>query len=90
MEPLFDGIAMLISGCKKTELFSVFDKNRACELNEVKTSKIRLAKFLKPRSLLSVNDCFKNEYNAIFGVFLQRLITATGLFITLLYLKKIA
>ena len=64
----------LISGCKKTELFSVFDKNRASELNEVKTSKMRLAKFLKPRSLLSVNDCFKNEHNAIFGVFLQRLI----------------
>jgi len=64
---------VVFSGCKKTELFSVFDKNRASELNEVKTSKIRLAKFLKTRSLLSVNDCFKNEHNAIFGVFLQRL-----------------
>jgi len=58
----------LVSGCKKTELFSVFDK---------KTSKIRLAKFLKTRSLLSVNDCFKNEHNAIFGVFLQRLVNNT-------------
>ena len=25
-------------------------------------------------SLLWVNDCFKNESNAVFGVFLQRLI----------------
>ena len=64
---------MVSSASKKTKLFLVFDKNRARELNEVKTSKIRHAKFLKPRSLLSVNDCFKNEHNAIFGVFFQRL-----------------
>ena len=64
---------ILFSASKKTKLFLVFDKNRARELNEVKTSKIRHAKFLKPGSLLSVNDCFKNEHNAIFGVFLQRL-----------------
>ena len=67
----------IISGCKKTKLFFVFDKNRARELNEVKTSKIRLAKFLKSSSLLSVNDCFVNEHNAIFGVFLQSLITSS-------------
>ena len=59
----YDKTKILNSGCKKTELYSVFDK---------KTSKIRLAKFLKPRSLLSVNDCFKNEHNAIFGVFLSK------------------
>ncbi|WP_235208357.1 hypothetical protein, partial [Saccharicrinis fermentans] len=38
-----------------------------------KASKTRLSIFLKPRSLLIVNDCFKNENNAVFGVFLQRL-----------------
>ncbi|GAF05640.1 hypothetical protein JCM21142_104383 [Saccharicrinis fermentans DSM 9555 = JCM 21142] len=48
----------------ETSVFSVFDK---------KASKTRLSIFLKPRSLLMVNDCFKNENNAIFGVFLQRL-----------------
>jgi hypothetical protein len=29
-----------------------------------KAPKTRLSKFLKPRSLLFVNDCFKNENNA--------------------------
>ncbi|GAF04951.1 hypothetical protein JCM21142_93674 [Saccharicrinis fermentans DSM 9555 = JCM 21142] len=57
---------VLYSGCKKTTVFSVFDK---------KASKTRLSIFLKPRSLLIVNDCFKNENNAVFGVFLQRLYT---------------
>jgi hypothetical protein len=33
----------------------------------------RFLKFLKPRSLLLVKDCFKNESNAVFGVFSQRL-----------------
>jgi hypothetical protein len=54
----------LYSACKKTLHFWVFDK---------KTSKTRLSKFLKPRSFLVVNDCFKNENNAAFGLFLQRL-----------------
>jgi len=52
------------SSCKKTREFPVFDK---------KTSKTRLSKFLKPGSLQIVNDCFKNESNEVFGVFLQRL-----------------
>jgi len=56
---------MIISVCKKTHIFFVCDK---------KTSRTRLAEFLKTRSLLIVNDCFKNEQNAVFGVFLQRLI----------------
>jgi hypothetical protein len=30
---------------------------------------------LKPRGLQVVNDCFKNESNAVVGVFLQRLYT---------------
>ncbi len=42
--------------------------------NHMKASKTRLSIFLKPRSLLIVNDCFKNENNAVFGVFLQRLV----------------
>jgi len=58
---------ILISVCKKTLVFFFFDK---------KTSRTRLAKFLKTRSLLIVNDCFKNKHNAVFGVFLQRLITS--------------
>jgi len=49
---------------RKLLFFLVFDK---------KTSRTRLAKFLKTRSLIIVNDCFKNKYNAVFGVFLQRL-----------------
>lgn len=54
---------MLFSASKKTKVFSVFDK---------KAPNTRLSKFLKPRSLLIVNNCFKNE-NAAVGVFLQRL-----------------
>jgi hypothetical protein len=50
---------------QENNYFQVFDK---------KTSKTRLSKFLKSRSLLIVNDSFKNESNAVFGVFLQRLI----------------
>mgnify|MGYP006879618216 CR=1 FL=1 len=57
-------VTPVFSGCKKTPCFWIFDK---------KPSKTRLSKFLKPRSLLIVNDCFKNENNAVFGVFLQRL-----------------
>jgi hypothetical protein len=53
-----------LNACKEILRFLVFDK---------KTSKTRLSKFLKPRSLLIVNDCFKNENNAVFGLFLQRL-----------------
>jgi hypothetical protein len=52
------------SASKKTTKFSVFDK---------KGSNTRLSKFLKPRSLQEVNDCFKNESNAVVAVFLQRL-----------------
>jgi hypothetical protein len=59
----------LVSASKKTCNFCGFDK---------KTSKIRLSKFLKLRSLQMVNDCFKNESNAIFDVFLQRLIRKTN------------
>lgn len=69
----------IISVCKKTVYFQVFDK---------KTSKTRLSKFLKSRSLLIVNDCFKNESNAVFGVFLQRLIISAILtFLVTLYPK---
>ena len=57
----------LFSARKKTILFSVFDE---------KTSKTRLSKFLNLRSLLFVNDWFKNESNEVFGVFLQRLTSA--------------
>ena len=60
---------MLDSARKKTKLFSVFDK---------KASNTRLSKFLKLRSLLFVNDCFKNKNNAVVDVFLQRL-DRTGL-----------
>jgi hypothetical protein len=49
---------------KKTTKFSVFDK---------KAPDTRRSKFLKPRSLQVVNDCFKNESNAVVRVFLQRL-----------------
>ncbi|GAF05276.1 hypothetical protein [Saccharicrinis fermentans] len=63
-------VLLIISGCKKTTVFSVFDK---------KASKTRPSIFLKIRSLLIVNDCFKNENNAVFGVFLQRLITKIDL-----------
>lgn len=52
---------LLTSGYKKTHDFSVFYK---------KVQKTRLSKFLNPRSLLVVNDWFKNENNAVFGVFL--------------------
>lgn len=38
-----------------------------------KTPTTKLSKFLKTRSLLVVNYCFKNENNAVFGVFLQKL-----------------
>ncbi|MDA3954387.1 MAG: FG-GAP-like repeat-containing protein [Bacteroidales bacterium] len=62
----------LITACKKTPRFEFFDK---------KTSKTRLSKFLKLRSLIIVNDCFKNESNAEFGVFLQRLISTVLLII---------
>jgi len=55
----------LLSVCQKTAKFQVFDK---------KASKTRLSKLLKPRSLLFVNDCFKSESNAVFDVFLQRLL----------------
>ena len=55
---------LLTSASKKTKIFPVFDK---------KAPNTRLSKFLKPRSLLFVNDCFKNENNAVVGVFLQRL-----------------
>ncbi len=57
----------LISVCKKTPGFVVL-----CQ----KTSKTRLSKLLKTRSLLFVNDCFKSESNAVFGVFWQGLITS--------------
>jgi hypothetical protein len=57
---------LLYSASKKTTKFSVFDK---------KGPNTRLSKFLKSRSLQEVNDCFKNESNAVVGVFLQRLIT---------------
>jgi TonB-linked SusC/RagA family outer membrane protein len=52
------------SASKKTKNSQVFDK---------KASKARLSKFLNPGSLLMVNDWFKNESNAVFGVFFQRL-----------------
>jgi len=55
---------MLFSASKKTTFFTVFDK---------KTPKTRLAKFLKTGSTPEAYDCFKNEHNAVFGVFLQRL-----------------
>lgn len=55
---------LLTSASKKTKIFPVFDK---------KAPNTRLSKFLKPRSLLFVNDCFKNENNEVVGVFLQRL-----------------
>ena len=58
----------LTSVCQKTPCFKVFDK---------KTTKTRLSKFLEPRSLLWVNNCCKNESNAVFGVFLQRLTKKT-------------
>jgi len=48
---------------RKTLEFSGFDK---------KASYTRLSKFLKTRSLLFVNDCFKNENNAVDGVFLLK------------------
>jgi len=52
------------SACKKTTIFQVFDK---------KTSKTRLSNILKIGCLPFLNDCFKNESNAVSGVFLQRL-----------------
>jgi hypothetical protein len=55
---------MLFSVSKKTKEFKVFDK---------KEPNTRVLKFLKPRSLPFVNDCFKNENSAVVGVFLQRL-----------------
>ncbi len=55
---------MVRSASKKTTKFSVFDK---------KAPNTSLSKFLKPRSLQVVNDCFKNERKALVGVFLQRL-----------------
>ncbi len=36
-----------------------------------KTTKTRLMKLLKSRSLLFVNDCFNNEHNAVFDVLFQ-------------------
>jgi hypothetical protein len=56
----------LNSASKKTTKFSVFDK---------KAPNTRLSKVLKPRSLQVINDCFKNESNAVVGVFFQRLNT---------------
>jgi hypothetical protein len=46
----------LVRASKKTTKFSVFDK---------KGPNTRLSKFSKPRSLQVVNDCFKNERNAV-------------------------
>ncbi len=54
----------LNSASKKTTKFSVFDKTGP---------NTRISKFFKPRSLQEVNDCFKNESNAVVGVFLLRL-----------------
>jgi glycosyltransferase involved in cell wall biosynthesis len=56
---------ILLNASKKTTKFSVFGK---------KAPNTRLSKFLKPRSLQVVNDCFKNESNAVVGVFLKRLL----------------
>jgi cephalosporin-C deacetylase-like acetyl esterase len=58
-------IFKIISVCKKAHCFWVFDK------------KMSKAKFLKPGSLLIVNDCFRNENKAVFGLSLQRLINAS-------------
>ncbi|MCF8362078.1 MAG: hypothetical protein K9G70_05595, partial [Prolixibacteraceae bacterium] len=52
------------SASKKTKEFSVFVK---------KAPNTRLSKFLKSRSPDSRDDCFKNENNAVVGVFLQRI-----------------
>jgi len=63
-------------------LSCVFKKTHVFFTSDKKTSKTRLAsflrvshrqEFLKTRSLFIINDCFKNEHNAVFGVFLQRL-----------------
>jgi alpha-glucosidase len=60
----------LLSSCKNTIHFGVFDK---------RTSKTRLSKFLKLRSLLILYDCFRNESKAVFGVYLQRILILTVL-----------
>ncbi|MCF6331739.1 MAG: efflux RND transporter periplasmic adaptor subunit [Draconibacterium sp.] len=56
---------------KKTTYFHSFDK-KASKTKPAPNCR-GLSKFLKPRSLLLVNDCFRNESNEVFGVFLQRL-----------------
>ncbi len=67
----------LYSAGKKTTFFQVFDKKSSKASPPEWQSRAgllsRWLSRLKLRSLHFVNDCFKNESNAVFGVFLQRL-----------------
>ncbi len=72
---------IVFSVSKKNAYIQVFDLSAKARQAGKNVSKTRLAKFLKPRSLLFVNDCFKNEYNAVFGVFLQRLFSILIVFL---------
>jgi hypothetical protein len=56
---------IIVSTPKKITNSQAFDK---------KALNTRLSKFLNPGSLPIVNDWFKNESNAVLGVFLQRLV----------------
>ncbi len=58
-------IIHIIRNCKRTLNIQVFDK---------KASKTRLSKSFETKEFTLVNDCFKNENNAVFDVLLQRLI----------------